>query len=72
MPVPRGDLPTAGHRKASGARGTRVIRLAQGRLADSMGLEMEELTMTGEMQPTALTDPQYGVITLIKLHRTRL
>ena len=33
-----------GHRLAHGAKGTRVIRLAQGRLAESMGFEMEELT----------------------------
>ena len=53
MPVPRGDLPTAGHRKATGAKGTRIIRLAQGRFAESMGLEMEELTMPGASQSAA-------------------
>ncbi len=31
-------------RVASGIKGTRVIRLAQGKLAETMGFEMEELT----------------------------
>ena len=39
---------SCGHRLAHGMKGTRVIRLAQGKLAETMGLEMEELT-----QPSA-------------------